>query len=170
MESSKKNKRNRNCIPIKYVILISYLMSIISNSILVTIIYLMNLWPKYFGYLIHFLIFLSVLSSLKHLLFPSGKIIKRYIFTTKLFTGSIMCSTVYYIVLFGYMFLNKLDLEVSFFYAFCLLIWSVYHYLFISIIFSYILAISDRPEQDDENSGPKVDKELQDMMLKDIKK
>ena len=81
-----------------------------------------------------------------------------------------MSSTIFYFSIFVYMFLQKVDKEIAYFYGFCILIWSLYHYILISIIFSYIQALSDRPEQAHGKTSPKVDKNLEEIMLNDLNK
>ena len=169
-QNNKKNKKTKGCISMKFAVFVSYIVSIASNIILSIIFYLTNHSFKWIGYFIHCLILLSNMISLKHLLYPTGKIIKKYYSTTKFFTLSLMSSTVFYFSIFVYMFLKNVDKEISYFYGFCILIWSLYHYILISIIFSYIQAISDRPEQSQGKSAPKVDKDLQEIMLNDINK
>ena len=83
---------------------------------------------------------------------------------------ALMLSTIFYFAMFIYMFIKKVDKEISYFYGFCVLIWSVYHYILISIIYSYIQAISDRPEEVQGKSAPKVDKALEEIMLNDLNK
>ena len=169
-KEQKKNKKHKGCISMKFAVLISYLVSIASNIILSIIFYLTNHSFKWIGYLIHFFILFSIFVSLKHLLLPSGKLIKKYISITKCLTVSLMSSTIFYFSIFVYMFLKKVDKEIAYFYGFCLLIWSLYHYILISIIFSYIQALSDRPDQAHGKSAPKVDKNLEEIMLNDLNK
>ena len=169
-KEKKKNKKHKGCISMRFEVLISYLVSIASNIILSIIFYLTNHSFKWVGYLIHFFILFSIFVSLKHLLLPSGKMIKKYISITKFLTVSLMSSTIFYFSIFVYMFLKKVDKEIAYFYGFCILIWSLYHYILISIIFSYIQALSDRPEQAHGKSAPKVDKNLEDIMLNDLNK
>ena len=169
-KQKKSNKKNKGCISMKFAVFISYLVSFSSNVILSIIFYLTNHSFKWIGYLIHFLILLSILISLKHLLVPKGKLIEKYISITKFLTLSLMASTIFYFSLFVYMFLKKVDKEIAYFYGFCILIWSLYHYILISIIFSYIQAISDRPDHGPGKSAPKVDKDLEEIMLNDINK
>ena len=169
-KSKKKSKKSKGCISMKLAVVISYIVSIISNVILSIIFYLTNHTYKWIGYLIHFFLLFSIFYSLKLLFFPSSKIIKKYITITKFFTLVLMISTVFYFAIFVYMFIKKIDKEVSYFYGFCILIWSLYHYILISIIFSYIQAISDRPEEVQGKKAPKVDKDLEEIMLNDLNK
>ena len=154
----------------KVAVIISYLVSIISNIILSIIFHLTNHSYKWIGYMIHFCILFSVFYSLKLLMLPTSKIVKKYITITKFFTMALMASTVFYFSIFVFMFIKKVDKEVSYFYGFCVLIWSLYHYILISIVFSYIQAISDRPEEVQGKSAPKVDKALEEIMLNDLNK
>ena len=169
-KSIKNNKKHKGCISMKFAVLISYIVSIASNIILSIIFYLTNHSFKWIGYLIHFFILFSTFISLKHLLYPSGKVVKKYISITKFLTLSMMSSTIFYFSIFVYMFLKNVDKEISYFYGFCVLIWSLYHYILISIIFSYIQAINDRPDSSQGKSAPKVDKNLEEIMLNDLNK
>ena len=169
-KEKKKTKKHKGCISMKFAVFVSYLVCIASNIILSIIIYLTNHGFKWIGYLIHFFIVFSIIVSLKHLLLPSGKVIKKYYSITKFLTISLMASTVFYFSIFVYMFLKRVDKEIAYFYGFCILIWSLYHYILLSIIFSYIQALSDRPDQANEKSAPKVDKNLEEIMLNDLNK
>ena len=154
----------------KFAVIISYIVSIISNIILSIIFHLTNHSYKWIGYMIHFCILFSIFYSLKLLMLPTSKIVKKYITITKFFTMALMASTFSYFSIFVYMFIKKVDKEVSYFYGFCVLIWSLYHYILISIVFSYIQAISDRPEEVQGKKAPKVDKDLEEIMLNDLNK
>jgi len=165
-----KNKKHKGFISMKFIVLISYIISIASNVILSIIFYLTNHSFKWIGYTIHIAILFSNFVSLKHLLFPSGKIIKKYFSITKFLSISLVSSTFFYVSIFVYMFIKNVDKEISYFYGFCILIWSLYHYILISIIFSYIQAISDRPEQISRKDPPKVDKALEEIMLNELNK
>ena len=169
-KAKKKTKKSRGCISMKFAVIISYMVSIISNIILSVIFHLTNHLYKWVGYIIHFFILFSIFYSLKLLILPSGKIVKKYINITKFLTMALMSSTIFYFSIFIYMFIKKVDKEISYFYGFCVLIWSVYHYILISIIYSYIQAISDRPEEVQGKSAPKVDKNLEEIMLNDLNK
>ena len=133
-KAKKKTKKSRGCISMKFAVIISYMVSIISNIILSVIFHLTNHLYKWIGYIIHFFILFSIFYSLKLLILPSGKIVKKYINITKFLTMALMSSTIFYFSIFIYMFIKKVDNEISYFYGFCVLIWSVYHYILISII------------------------------------
>ena len=169
-KAKKKTKKSRGCISMKFAVIISYMVSIISNIILSVIFHLTNHLYKWVGYIIHFFILFSIFYSLKLIILPSSKIVRKYINITKFMTMALMSSTIFYFAMFIYMFIKKVDKEISYFYGFCVLIWSVYHYILISIIYSYIQAISDRPEEVQGKSAPKVDKDLEEIMLNDLNK
>ena len=169
-EKKKAKKTNKVCISMKFAVIISYIVSLISNIILSIIFHLTGHTYKWLGYMIHFMILFSVFYSLKLLVLPPSKIVKKYFMITKFFTGVLMSSTIFYFCIFVYMFTKKVDKEISYFYGFCVLIWSLYHYILISIIFSYIQAISDRPEEVQGKKAPKVDKDLEEIMLNDLNK
>ena len=135
-KSKKRTKKSKGCISMKFAVIISYIVSIISNIILSIIFHLTNHSYKWIGYMIHFCILFSIFYSLKLLMLPTSKIVKKYITITKFFTMALMASTIFYFSIFVYMFIKKVDKEVSYFYGFCVLIWSLYHYILISIVFS----------------------------------
>ena len=170
IKAKKKTKKRSGCISMKFAVIISYMVSIISNIILSVIFHLTNHLYKWVGYIIHFFILFSIFYSLKLIILPSSKIVRKYINITKFLTMALMSSTIFYFAMFIYMFIKKVDKEISYFYGFCVLIWSVYHYILISIIYSYIQAISDRPEEVQGKSAPKVDKDLEEIMLNDLNK
>ena len=111
-KDKKSKKRNKGCISMKFAVLISYIVSLTSNIIFSIIFYLTNHGFKWIGYLIHFFIVFSIIVSLKHLLLPSGKVIKKYYSISKFLTISLMSSTIFYFSIFIYMFIYKIDKEV----------------------------------------------------------
>ena len=170
MEKKTTNRKNRKCISMKFIVCLSYMISIISNIILTVILYLTNHMFKWGGYAIHAVLLFSNIASLKYVIYMTGKSIRFYCSSTKLFTYSVISSSFFYISITIYMYIYRIDKEIIHFYFFCIVIWSSFHYILISIINSYIQALIDRPDLSSGKSAPEVDKDLQEMMLNDIKK
>ena len=95
-KTKKKPKKSKGCISMKLAVVISYIVSIISNIILSVIFYLTDHLYKWIGYIIHFFLLFSVFYSLKLLFLPPNKIVKKYITITKFFTMALMSSTIFY--------------------------------------------------------------------------
>ena len=170
MDTKINTKKNRKCISMKFIVCLAYIISVISNIILAMILYLTNHMFKWGGYAIHGVLLFSCIASLKYVIYMSGKSIRFYCSSTKLFTYSVISSSFFYISITIYMYIYKIDREIIHFYCFCVIIWTSFHYILISIINSYIQALIDRPELSSGKSAPEVDKDLQEMMLNDIKK
>ena len=63
-----------------------------------------------------------------------------------------------------YMFVTKTNMDLIYYFTFCILIWCIFHGLFISIVNSFIRALEDRPAQKGTNVKM-IDKNLRDLML-----
>ncbi len=148
----------------KLIVFIAYLISLITNFIFVIILNLLNHLFKWIGYCVHGILVLFILISMYYTIKSTRKNIKNYYSITTYLSYTLFGSTGFYLGIFIYMFIKRLDMEVIYFYAFCIAIWSVFQYIVVSIINSYIQALFDRPEQNKEE--PKVDQNLQEMMLK----
>ena len=74
-----------------------------------------------------------------------------------------MITIIYYFSLIVYNFYTETDIDLIYFFSFCIIIWSIFHYLFVTIINSFIKALEDRPAQ--TGSIKLIDKNLRDLML-----
>ena len=114
MEKS-KNQKSKKYFSIKVVIIISYLVSIISNILLCLIFHLTNHSFKWFGYFIHFFTIITIILSLKYVMFPdSVKSTKKYFSITRYFTLILTCAVIFYIIIFIYMAFTQTDKEILF--------------------------------------------------------
>ena len=156
METTQHKKKSQGCFTLKCSVLISYMVSITSNILLTVILYLSDHGYKWPGYFLHFLVLLCSVLSLKNLL--------RYKSMTKYYSLSLILTGFFYTVVIIYMFVTKTDMDLIYYFTFCILIWCIFHGLFISIVNSFIRALEDRPAQKGTNVKM-IDKNLRDLML-----
>ena len=159
-----QKKKSQGCFILKCSVIISYLVSITSNVLLTVILYLSDHGYKWFGYILHFLVLLCSVLSLKHLLNFSNKNLLRYKSMTKYYSLNLILTGFFYFVVIIYMFVKQIDMDLIYYFTFCILIWCIFHGLFISIINSFIRALEDRPAQKGTNVKM-IDKNLRDLML-----
>ena len=161
---SHQKKKSQGCFTLKCSVIISYLVSITSNILLTVILYLSDHGYKWFGYILHFLVLLCSALSLRHLLNFSNKNLLRYKSMTKYYSLNLILTGFFYFVVIIYMFVKQIDMDLIYYFTFCILIWCIFHGLFISIINSFIRALEDRPAQKGTNVKM-IDKNLRDLML-----
>ena len=163
-QQQKGKKKSQGCFTLKCSVIISYLVSITSNVLLTVILYLSDHGYKYPGYFLHFLVLLTALLSLRNLLNFSSKNLLRYKSMTRYYSVGLVLTGVFYIIVIVYMFIGQIDMDLIYYFTFCILIWCIFHGLFISIINSFIRALEDRPAQKGTNVKM-IDKNLRDLML-----
>ena len=157
-------KKSQGCFTLKCSVLLSYMVSITSNILLTVILYLSDHGYKWPGYFLHFLVLLCSVFSLKNLLNFSNKNLLRYRSMTKYYSIALILTGFFYFVVIIYMFITKTDMDLIYYFTFCILIWCIFHGLFVSIINSFIRALEDRPAQKGTNVKM-IDKNLRDLML-----
>ena len=162
MDLSKKQVRG--CLNLKFSIIISYAISEISNVLLFIILFLSDKQYKWIGALLHIIVVSTCLISLKNLLYFTNKVLIRYKSITRYYTLSLLSTGLFYIIIIIYCFSSKTDIDLIYFYTFCIIIWCVFHYLFITIIYSFLQALGDRPAQTG-TSANLIDKNLKDLMI-----
>ena len=83
---------------------------------------------------------------------------------TKYYSLNLILTGFFYFVVIIYMFVKQIDMDLIYYFTLCILIWCIFHGLFISIINSFIRALEDRPAQKGTNVKM-IDKNLRDLML-----
>ena len=83
---------------------------------------------------------------------------------TRYYSVGLVLTGVFYIIVIVYMFIGQIDMDLIYYFTFCILIWCIFHGLFVSIINSFIRALEDRPAQKGTNVKM-IDKNLRDLML-----
>ena len=83
---------------------------------------------------------------------------------TKYYSLALILTGFFYTVVIIYMFVTKKDMDLIYYFTFCILIWCIFHGLFISIVNSLIRALEDRPAQKGTNVKM-IDKKLRDLIL-----
>ena len=148
---TQQKRKSQSCLTLKCSVIVSYIVSITSNILLTVILYLSDHGYKWFGYVFHTLVLACSFLSLKHLLTFSSKNLLRYKSMTKYYSLNLIVTAVF------------LKIKIYYF-TFCILIWCIFHGLFISIINSFIRTLEDRPAQKGSNVKM-IDKNLRDLML-----
>ena len=123
---SHQKKKSQGCFTLKCSVIISYLVSITSNILLTVILYLSDHGYKWFGYILHFLVLLCSALSLRHLLNFSNKNLLRYKSMTKYYSLNLILTGFFYFVVIIYMFITKTDMDLIYYFTFCILICTYY--------------------------------------------
>ena len=158
-----KHKKNQGCFTLKCSVVISYLISIISNILLTITLFLSEHHYRWFGFMFHSLIVFFSIISLKNLIIFSNKNLLRYRNSTRYYSLFLLITVLYYFSLITYNIYTDTDIDLIYFFSFCIIIWSIFHYLFVTIINSFIKALEDRPAQ--TGSINLIDKNLRDLMI-----
>lgn len=141
----KNSKKKRYCLSFKQVIIICYLFSFISNSILFFILTISGHGFKWIGYVCHLFFGLCMLLSIKNLILFNNKNFLRYKVITKylsLFTGIIF---MFYFIIITYLAIDQNDNELLVFYIYTMVMWIIFHLLFVSIVKMFIHSLDDKP-------------------------
>lgn len=157
-------KKKESCFSLKCSVIISYLISITSNILLVVILFLSEHGYKWPGFMFHGVVFTFTGLSLRSLTTFSKTSLIRYQSWTRYYALSLVVTGLFYIGVLIYNFVTSTDMDLFYFFFFCIVIWCVFHGLFVSIIQSFIKVLEDRPVQGKPYSKT-VDKDLQKMML-----
>ena len=163
-KQSHPKKKSPGCLTLKCSVFTSYLVSMTSNILLIATLYLTDHGYKWFGYFLHGLVLLLCVLSLKNLLNFSNKNLLRYKSATKYYSLALMLTGCFYFIVLIYLFVKQIDMDLIYYFAFCILVWCIFHGLFISTIKSFIRTLEDRPAQKGTNVKM-IDKNLRDLML-----
>lgn len=166
MDKSRKNKKNQPCLNLRCSVIISYLVSITSNILLAIILFLSEHGYKWVGFLLHMAILAFDILSLKNLLskLSSSKNLLKYKSTTKFFTIFLFVTGIFYVIVIVYLIFTNQDQDLIYYFIFCIIIWCVFHGLFISIIKSFIKTLEDRPAKK-STEVKLIDKNLRDLIM-----
>lgn len=159
-----KKKKAQGWFTLKCSVILSYLVSITSNILLVIILYLSDHGYKWPGFFLHSLVLLCSILSLRNLINFSGKNTLRFKSMTKYYSINLTLTGIFYFGIIIYMIITKTDMELIYYFTFCIFIWCIFHGLFISVINSFIKGLEDRPAQQG-GSDRMIDKNLRDLML-----
>jgi hypothetical protein len=133
-------RRNPGCLNLQLSILISYLVSIISNFFLIMIMYTLKAGFLWVGIGFSIALILLTLFSLKYYLTYTSNTVIRFRSSTRFYILCFLANVICYIVLFiillfdGY---GRID-DFKFFLGFGMLAWLVFHYLHFSLVNNFI--------------------------------
>ena len=123
--------KKQGCLSLKLSVIISYIISLISNLLLLIILFLTDHSYKWIGLIIHLLIIICSLSSLKNLITFNNRNLIKYKSYTSYFTLVTSIGGIFYNIIIIYSFVAKVDVELIYFILFVLL------FLYFSLSFYY---------------------------------
>ena len=144
MDISKR--RNPGCLNLQVSILISYLISILSNFFLIIIIYGTTITAKWIGVAFSIVLILLCLLSFKYYLTYTSNTVIRFRSSTRFFILSFVVTGICYIVLFILLITDKSESfsDYSFFFGFAFIAWFVFHFLLFSLLNSFIKGLEGK--------------------------
>ena len=136
MDSTRR--KNPGCLNLQVTILISYLISIISNFLLILIMYFAGNVPGYFALGFSVGEILLCLLSFKYYLTYTTNTIIRFRSSTRFFILGFVATGICYVIVF-IIFIAKSYIESHiYFFGFAIIAWFVFHYIQFSLINQFI--------------------------------
>ena len=136
MDSTRR--KNPGCLNLQVTILISYLISIISNFLLILIMYFAGNAPGYVALVFSVIEILLCLLSFKYYLTYTTNTIIRFRSSTRFFILGFVATGICYVIVF-IIFIAKSYIESHiYFFGFAIIAWFVFHYLQFSLINQFI--------------------------------
>ena len=136
MDSSRR--KNPGCLNLQVTILISYLISIISNFLLIIMMYFAGNAPGYVALVFSVIEILLCLLSFKYYLTYTSNTIIRFRSSTRFFILGFVATGICYVIVF-IIFIAKSYIESHiYFFGFAIIAWFVFHYLQFSLINQFI--------------------------------
>ena len=130
--------RNPGCLNLQVTILISYLISIMSNFLLILIMYFAGNTPGYIALGFSVVEILLCLLSFKYYLTYTSNTIIRFRSSTRFFILGFVATAICYVIVF-IIFIAKSYIESHiYFFGFAIIAWFVFHYLQFSLINQFI--------------------------------
>mgnify|MGYP003302682265 CR=1 FL=1 len=165
MDKNKK-KKNTGFVNLRCSVIVSYLVSIASNILLSIILFLSEHGYQWVGLLLHLGVLGFCILSLHNLLkgTSTNKNILKYKSMTRFYTITIIVTGIFYGIVIVYLFASKQDQDLIYYFTFCIIIYCVFHGLFVSIIRSYIKTMEDRPAKK-STEVKLIDKNLRELIL-----
>ena len=131
-------RKNPGCLNLSVTILISYLISIISNFLLIIMMYFVGNTAAYIALGFSVVEILLCLLSFKYYLTYTNNTIIRFRSATRFFIlGFVVTAACYIIAFIVFVVQSYLQYHIYFF-AFAIIAWFVFHYLQFSLINSFI--------------------------------
>ena len=134
-------KKGEGCLNLKLSIMVAYCVSLISNIFLLLILFYTNQGYKWFGIIFLLISIATGVISLKLIFSFTNKSIFRYKSMSRYYTLSLLLTGIFYIIITIYCFASNQEKDLIFFSTFCIIIWIVFHYFFVTIIYNFIGAI-----------------------------
>ena len=136
MDSSRR--KNPGCLNLQVTILISYLISIISNFLLIIMMYFAGNAPGYVALVFSVIEILLCLLSFKYYLTYTSNTIIRFRSSTRFFILGFVATGVCYVIVFIIFIIKSYLQQHIYFFGFAIIAWFVFHYLQFSLVNSFI--------------------------------
>ena len=133
-------RKNSGCLNLQCSIVLSYIISILSNVLLIIIINQSSVPIKWFGISFSIAVILLSILSFKYFLTYTSNTVVRFRSSTRFYILSFVGAGITYIVIFIMLFVNEnygFGNHI-FFFGFSILAWFVFHYLLFFLFFSFI--------------------------------
>jgi hypothetical protein len=163
--STPQKEKKHGFINLKTSILISYIISILSNFFLIIILFTTNHLYKWVGLIFHILIIITSILSLKNIITFNNNNLLKYKSYTNYYSLILLITGSFYVIILIYCFVSKVDMDFIYVYFFCILFFGIFHYIFIDIIKSFIKALEDKPSGNKGITTNLIDKNLKALMV-----
>ena len=162
-----KQKRNQKTtmspFSLKFSVVLSYYITIISNLLLILIVALSDLEYQFLSYCCHLLLSICAFISLRIINNYTANQLRRYKTIQRAFGVIIIVSIIFYIIILVKYAMNESTLSLVIVFSVCMTIWAVFHILFIILIQIYTKNLEQRPMQKETKNV--VDQNLTEIML-----
>lgn len=162
----KQQKESINLFSLKFSIILSYYITMFSNSLLIVILYLSDLNYKLISYLLHLILIIVAFLSLRIVNNYTSHRLKLYRLFYRTISFVVISGIIYYIVVLVKMACDESYLSLVLVFVGCMIIWGIYHIMFIILIKMFMNTLQQRPMQKETKNI--VDKKLTEMMLGNI--
>ena len=139
-------RRNPGCLNLQLSILISYLVSIISNFFLIMIMYTLKAGFLWVGIGFSIVLILLTLFSLKYYLTYTSNTVIRFRSSTRFYILCFLANVICYIVLFLILLFDeegRID-SYKYFLGFSFLAWIFFHFLHFSLVNNFIKGLEGK--------------------------
>lgn len=164
IQKKKKEKKSFNPFSFRSTILISYLVSLITNVLLLIIIYLAPFYKKKIGYCIHMVLIVYDICALRIIFDYSVNMLKMYKFINKVYLLFVIFNFLYYFYSGVKIWIRNIGFVLAFILTICMVIWILFHVLFLMILKQFLRNLEHRPMQKKVKKVA-IDKALSDLFL-----
>jgi hypothetical protein len=163
--SNKRSKKSFNPFSLRSTVIISYLVSLISNSLFIFVVLLAPLSFKLIAYTLHILLILYNIYALKIITNYAAQLLKKYLCINKIYSLLVVVNFLYYCFSVFRLWKNKTRFLLLMIFSICMGIWCLFHILFLFLLKQFVKNLEQRPMQK-TTKKVHIDKTLSDLFLK----